>query len=113
MRARTLAARALLTLSGLTGGAGARLATLSARAADLLSDAAHLVSPLATCEGCGGAVPALALEGVEVCGECSERRDFAERFDTFAAKVAARSAAHDAINVTPYTTRRSRTEEPS
>lgn len=73
MSPRILAARALLTLSGLTGGAGARVATLSARVADLLSDAAHLVSPLATCEGCGGAVPALALEGVEVCGACAER----------------------------------------
>ena len=66
-------ARLLLEASGLLGSAGPRLAALCARAADVASDAAHLVSPVSECQGCGKAVPALALAGVEVCGECAER----------------------------------------
>ena len=66
-------ARLLLEASGLLGSAGPRLAALCARAAEVASDAAHLVSPVAECPGCGDAVPALALAGVEVCGECAER----------------------------------------
>ncbi len=70
MSARASLARLLLETSGHIGGAGPRIASLCARAAELVADAAHLVSPLATCEGCGAAVPALALEGVEVCDAC-------------------------------------------
>ena len=70
---RSLAARLLLDASGLVGSTGPRLAALCTRLADVASDAAHLVSPVAECPGCGAAVPALALAGVEVCGECAER----------------------------------------
>ena len=75
MSPRAIAARLLLDASGLLGSAGPRLAALCARAADVASDAAHLVSPMATCEGCGAAVPALALVGVEVCGECQRAEE--------------------------------------
>lgn len=63
----------LLRASGALGALAPRLAALCARAAEVASDAAHLVSPMATCEGCGAAVPALALVGVEVCGACAEQ----------------------------------------
>jgi len=72
---RALAARLLLDASGLAGSLGPRLAALCARLADVASDAAHLVSPMATCEGCGAAVPALALVGVEVCGACQRAEE--------------------------------------
>lgn len=109
-RARSLAARLILEASGLVGAAGPRLAALTARVADALSDAAHLVSPITCCPGCGAAVPALALEGVEVCGECEEG---AERCGRFVVAVRERAAAVAAVNVTPYTVRPHRREEPS
>ena len=114
IRARAWAATLLLEASGLAGAAGPRLASLCARVADLASDAAHLVSPLACCPGCGATVPALALAGVEVCAACSEG---AERFGRFVAAVradAAASAAAAAINVNPWAIGpQRRREEPS
>lgn len=65
----------LLRASGALGSIGPRLAALCARAAEVASDAAHLVSPVAECEGCGAATPALALVGVEVCGECQRAEE--------------------------------------
>lgn len=112
MRARL--ATLLLDASGLAGAAGPRLAALCARVADLASDAAHLVSPLACCPGCGATVPALSLAGVDVCGECA---DAAERFGRFVANVRERAAASVApteINVTPWAIGpQRRREEPS
>jgi len=74
-RLRSLAARLLLDASGLAGSLGPRLAALCARLADVASDAAHLVSPVAECHGCGAATPALALVGVEVCGACQRAEE--------------------------------------
>lgn len=112
IRARAWAASLLLEASGLAGAAGPRLAALCARVADLASDAAHLVSPLACCPGCGATVPALALAGVEVCAACAEGEP-AEHFGRFVAAVRADAATAE-INVTPYTIGpRYRREEPS
>jgi len=72
---RSLAARLLLDASGLVGSTGPRLAALCARAADVANDAAHLVSPVEECPGCGAMVPALALVGVEVCGACQRAEE--------------------------------------
>ena len=68
-------ASVLLRASGLLGSLAPRLAALCARAAEVASDAAHLVSPVSECPGCGAAVPALALVGVEVCGECQRAEE--------------------------------------
>lgn len=65
----------LLRASGALGSLAPRLAALCARAAEVASDAAHLVSPVEECPGCGAATPALALVGVEVCGACQRAEE--------------------------------------
>ena len=113
IRPRAWAATLLLEASGHIGAAGPRLAALCARVADLASDAAHLVSPLTCCPGCGATVPALALVGVEVCAACQDGEP-AERFGRFVSAVRERAAASAAVNVTPYTIGpQRRREEPS
>ncbi len=99
MSARARLARLLLETSGRIGGAGPRLAALCARAAEVASDAALLVSPLATCPGCGAAVPALALEGAEVCPSC-ERAE-AEGPPAAAAPVDLRGLAWPTLRPSP------------
>jgi hypothetical protein len=65
----------LLRASGALGSIGPRLAALCARAAEVASDAAHLVSPVEECPGCGAMATALAMAGRGVCPECAENEE--------------------------------------
>ena len=124
MSPRAWAARALLDLSGHVGALGPVLAAATARAAEALADAALWASPLAECPGCGAAVPALTLAGVEVCEACQEREDAAPAFPAFGPPDDASKAdadafwlalltSHDAPRVNVYHHRSSKPEEPS
>ena len=106
MRARL--ATLLLQASGHVGALGPVLAAATARAAEALADAALWASPLAECPGCGAAVPALTLAGVEVCGGCQEREDAAP-----APPVEPAAHWHPRVNVTAYHHRAAKPEEPS
>lgn len=103
---RSRLALALLAASGHVGALGPRLTAAAARCADLLSSAAHHVSPLAECPGCGGAVPSLDLEVVGVCVECAER-------EAVGPPVEPAAHWHPRVSVTPYHHRAAKPEEPS
>ena len=100
-------ASALLAASGHVGALGPILAAATARAADLLTQAAERVAPLVECPGCGAAVPSLDLEVVGCCGPCAEREAVAP--------PPRASAGHPdpRVNVATYHHRAAKPEEPS